>query len=494
MARTRDIMTGPASALSAKVIFPKAASNGTDVVVNVDRVVDPAAYTLTYPVGVPLSHDTKDFSVTFYSSAAQTGSVVASGTATITWSGPDANLGSIALGKKVSSVSVVDPGSLYANTPIRQLDFVAKDATGTPLALTPGSATWSVTSGSGTLSITADGKATAVSPGTATVVASVDGIVSSAQSVGVTLEPIIFVDLTGATSMAHVFCIGGGMQGGQVVINGTLRPAVWSGSASSVNIFDNGGAVQGIHGLTQVGQSISPFTHAVIWQGSASMVDINPTFAVNSNCLATDGESEVGEFQPIGGGPAPQAVVWNSTAQSAVSLHPSGAIWSSATCVDGSTQGGYFDSSACIWHGTAASIIDLTPTGTEQSAVWGMHNGKQVGMAYYIGQGSHAVLWSGTAASAVDLNPPLAQMSSAQAIVGNYIVGHIDLKPAIWNATTHASMTFDEPSTGYVPNRRGLVAAEVTQSGLDVVGTIYPTNSPNEMHAGLWHIPASRLP
>src|SRR5207248_3102678 len=68
----------------------------------------------------------------------------------------------------------------------RDLAITAKDAQGGLVAVSPGSATFTVASGSGSLQFT-NGQATGVSAGSAMVTASLDGKVSPAAAVSVVI-------------------------------------------------------------------------------------------------------------------------------------------------------------------------------------------------------------------------------------------------------------------------------------------------------------------
>ena len=65
---------------------------------------------------------------------------------------------------------------------------------------------------------------------------------------------------------------------------------------------------------------------------------------------------------------------------------------------------------AALWSGTPESAVDLHPTvltGFDESLVFGVGGGQQVGSGSGLGTDNHvhALVWNGTATSAVDLLP-----------------------------------------------------------------------------------------
>src|SRR5262249_18317660 len=85
------------------------------------------------------------------------------------------------------------------------------------------------------------------------------------------------------------------------------------------------------------------------------------------------------------------------------------------------------------WH-------DLNPIGAAGSVAQGIHNGEQVGVAYF-GSSTmgHAGLWNGSAASWVDLNPATATESYAWAVFSGRQVGYVidsRTRASIWNGTS----------------------------------------------------------
>lgn len=187
--RTRDAITTPlTSAQSARITFPKASANQTDVVVDVDR--DPAkldAYEGVYTVPQPVRRDLVMMMATFYSNASQSGTVVGTAAGTATLTSGSVEVGSVVMNGTVRSVSVVPPGTIDIKSDPVQLQFSATDSANQAVAISTGSAKWTLASGTaGTL--TADGIFTPTSVGSVQVTVAVDGITSSSSTFSVTDE------------------------------------------------------------------------------------------------------------------------------------------------------------------------------------------------------------------------------------------------------------------------------------------------------------------
>ena len=162
-------------------------------------------------------------------------------------------------------------------------------------------------------------------------------------------------------------------------------------------------------------------THALLWAGSSSFVDLHNGFNT-TYCLGTGGGQQVGFGETgIYTVSIQHAMLWNSTS-AYVDLHPVGAFYSKALGVKNGQQvgytgsvkypvydyGNYLGTRATVWTGTAASAVDLNPTGYDSSAALATNGTQQGGwghLALSTVTHMHAMLWTGTAASAVDLNP-----------------------------------------------------------------------------------------
>ncbi len=194
--RSRAIQNPLTSAQSASLTLFASNDQAENVVVNVNR--DPAqvsGYTGTYPVPGNIAPSyLKSASMTFYAQADQKGAIVGTATAVPTISGSDIDFGTFVLTGVISEVTAL-PSSVTVNGDPVQLEFVAKDAGGFTVAITPGSAVWSIASGAANLGLTADGLATALMPGSATVQATVDGTTSNVATVTVLSNSLSTVDI-----------------------------------------------------------------------------------------------------------------------------------------------------------------------------------------------------------------------------------------------------------------------------------------------------------
>lgn len=177
-ARTRANLTGVGSAVSARITFPKASPTGTDIVVNIQRIPNPVAYTQIYKVGKRLNTMAPTAAFQFFAGNGQTGAMVASGSANLVWFSTTMDMVNIALDKEVASVSVVPPAPITVATPPFDLLFEAKDESSTVLALSPGSAKWKILSGAANIQLTPSGRLTPVKAGVSIIKVEVDGISS----------------------------------------------------------------------------------------------------------------------------------------------------------------------------------------------------------------------------------------------------------------------------------------------------------------------------
>jgi hypothetical protein len=319
----------------------------------------------------------------------------------------------------------------------------------------------------------------------------------------------------GGDYIATLYHTGGSGKGGGGARTYLIpHAALWHGSADSMTDLNPVGEYQskvlGIGNGQQVGWASATFfsaVHAYLWSGTvASAVDLEPAGFSQSEAVAIDSKHPIGlhpaittgtvasqlggipitpiPVQPINPVPvvgnsaqvgygyvtatgAIHALLWYSTAASAVDLHPTefAAVASYAQAVDAETgqQAGYVTSSsatttaqhACLWSGTAASAIDLNPAGYSWSEALALHGGYQAGYGGTLAGQTHALLWHGSAASALDLHTFLpSNFVSSQAfgmdldgsIVGSASDGHITY-PIVWkpSAVPDLVVTQDVP-------------------------------------------------
>lgn len=200
-ARSRAV-TGPSSALSARVTLSAAAPNGGDLTLVVDRHADPAAYSQTYTVGQAKTGP-HTLTVRFYAGANGTGDVVAVASGTLN----SDNSTTVTTTQSVKTVSV-NAGQDVNTGDTEELMFAARAEGGALVAVSPGSASWSLVSGGEFLHLDEDGDAAGMARGVAQVRVTVDGVVSEPENVNVNADPdgdailIDFDDLTGVFPVA----------------------------------------------------------------------------------------------------------------------------------------------------------------------------------------------------------------------------------------------------------------------------------------------------
>lgn len=181
-ARSRAI-TGPSSALSVVVRLAHATPTGTDLTFTVNRAAAPAAYDQTYVSTESALLGTWPLTARFYAQPDGAGDIVGVAQANVQIPPGGALQGTILTSGVVISVM------LHANQTIlvgetKDLAFTARDWSNNIIAVTPGSAFFTVTAGTNHLQIQ-NGQAVGIQPGTATVTASVDTHVSVPQTVTV---------------------------------------------------------------------------------------------------------------------------------------------------------------------------------------------------------------------------------------------------------------------------------------------------------------------
>ncbi len=190
-ARSRALDAGLTSAQSATIFLPASDGHGNHISFNIDRdAAQTAAHTETYQV--PTMVDPARLTTlraTFYAQPGSTGDEVGVANADVTVSGGHLNLASVTLTGDIKVVTLVPVGDLAAGGQTTQLSFSAKTDAGAIVAVTPGSATWTVANGTAA-TITPDGVLTPVTAGVANVVAVVDGVTSAPLEINVTTAAV----------------------------------------------------------------------------------------------------------------------------------------------------------------------------------------------------------------------------------------------------------------------------------------------------------------
>lgn len=195
-ARSRGTLTGLSSALSAKIVLVHAGVSGQDITFIVDRPSAAAVVSQTYTAPADAFIGTWEVQVGFYAQSEGNGDLVGSADANLTM-GADGNLPDIATTGRIHSVEVGDGQSILADAQA-DLTFTARGEGGEVIAVTPGSAFFTVTNGADRLEFV-NGFAHGLLPGMATVTAAVDGVASLPVSVKVTSNAVVAVTPAMAT-------------------------------------------------------------------------------------------------------------------------------------------------------------------------------------------------------------------------------------------------------------------------------------------------------
>lgn len=437
-ARTRSVI-GPESALSGRAKFRS--ERGEDVVVNFNRTDDMTLHAETYNVGQPLFVNTKDFDVTFYASADQSGDVVAEGSAEISWKN-STMVGTITPSSTVATVEAIAPEQLVLDEPATELSFVAKDAQGVNLAVTPGSAKWTVLSGDSSATLTPDGIIEAVAVGSVAIQVTLDGQVSPQKDIAVVMPPITSVTF-GYGYVRGILENGDLLGAHEDLMNYEQASGVWSAATQTFQKLDF--MPDWAHAARSPDGSLCYYEGNQMWFSSdrtdGGRINLNRDADGWSQPMFAAADQQCGVLQV---GLIQHAAWWRSTPESLVNLDPDSTDESGAyACADG-IQCGYRrvggQLRAAMWRGTPGSFVDLHPTGAIRSLASATSGEYQAGNVA-MGDGvDHAAAWKGTAASYVDLAPETQHVSRVNMIVGRYAIGTMDGDPSIWNVETHVRL------------------------------------------------------
>lgn len=436
--RTRNI-AGPDSALSGRARFRNV--KGQDVVVNFNRDSNTSSHTEIYNVDQNLYENTKDFEVTFYTGQNQTGDVIAEGSGEVTW-GDSRMVGAITLGNKVKQVFSVTPTQILVDEPAYEMSFVARDENGTNLAVTPGSAKWSVVSGDDVATITPDGTITALKAGTITVKVTIDGTSSADDDIPSALPPIVVNTHVlgypkGWNAQGDIIGMHIGEDTGWDYVPGTWQ-ANSPGFTAYAGVPENYSVAKSYDG--SIAATGGEYAHVWADPAGASTATLTGPDSGYSQVFVADATTQAGQARV---GSTYHAYLWHGTTESGVDLHPNAGYQSSQ--VNGfwsNTQVGVAivngTHHAAMWQGTAGSFVDMHPAGMRLSQIYHCNSQYQVGRLRVNDFFDHASVWTGTAASATDLDPGLSGMSEAYFVAGKYAVGVRDSEPTIWNLETRA--------------------------------------------------------
>lgn len=297
-ARSRDVHA-PSSALSAVIKLKQAAPDGTDFSFTVNRAAPPAAYTQSYTSPTQAKTGTWHLIVRFYAQPDGAGDLVGSTAATITLHGDGSGIPELATDGAVASVTVNQDQLTKVGQSV-SLTVTVQDAQGNLIAVSPGSVFPAVVNGAAVATVV-NGQVQGVSPGLATVTATVDGITSS--SVQITVLPAIsytITDLGGLPGfpgeiMPHAVNNRGQVVGSANYATSYNRAFLWqNGRMTDLGTFTFGDGTQYqaaiAYGLNDLGQVVGSaqdvaghlYDEGFVWQnGSLNVLKgILPSFSV----------------------------------------------------------------------------------------------------------------------------------------------------------------------------------------------------------------------
>jgi hypothetical protein len=231
--------------------------------------------------------------------------------------------------------------------------------------------------------------------------------------------------------------------------------------------------------------------HALLWTGQNSVIDLHPSQFYASIANSTDGQQQGGYGKVAHGLDVANALLWKGTAASVVNLHDPGRFYSSAVYglyngqqVGVASPGGV--NHAALWRGTADSVVVLHPQGFFDSLALAANGSQQFGY----GSGLitdwhyHALLWSGEAESYQDLNPSgFAQsfgfgIDANQQVGSGRLEGQSDTHALLWNGSAQSVIDLDPEGFDFT------VASDVW-GGIQVGYGFGPVTN-HEQNALLW--------
>ncbi len=269
-------LNAPSSALSAVVTLANANATGGDFTYSVNRDPAPQAFTGNYTSTNSAKTGGANLTVRFYAQTEGIGVVVGIAQAKITLLPDGTGIGNVATANNISSVSI-PAGQTVPVGQTTELTFTARDAKANLVAVTPGSAVFTVSSGSDKLQIV-NGQAKGLAAGAATVRATLDGNNSADTPVTVNrLTPLAYAitelpPLSGDTkSMATSLNTQGMVVGVSTSQSGTRSAVVWrNGNVSLLGVSltsENSSPVQ----INEAGQVIGTVgNRAFFWQNGAT--------------------------------------------------------------------------------------------------------------------------------------------------------------------------------------------------------------------------------
>ena len=269
-------LNAPSSALSAVITLANANPTGGDFIYSVNRDPAPQAFTGNYTSANSAKTGAVNLTIRFYAQTEGIGTVVGVAQAKIILQPDGTGIGNVVTANSISSISI--PAGL--TVPVGQttdLTFTARDAKANLVAVTPGSAVFTVVSGGDKLQIV-NGQAKGLAAGAATIRATLDGNNSADTPVTVNrLTPLAYAitelpPLSGeAESMATSLNTQGMVVGVSTSKSGTQSAVMWrNGNVSLLGVSltsEDSSPVQ----INEAGQVIGMVgNRAFFWQNGAT--------------------------------------------------------------------------------------------------------------------------------------------------------------------------------------------------------------------------------
>ena len=176
--RAEALLTSPSSARSVRIVV------GSGLEFKADRAARTDSYTEILESSSPLPLGDQAFSAAFYSDSNQSGPVLGQASGTLNLEPNGALTGSVTVANTVSVVSIEPNQHVKLGIPT-EIAFTAHDRNGALVALSPGSAflSFADSASSSQALITSDHRLQGTAAGVVLLRLSVDGVLSSAQSI-----------------------------------------------------------------------------------------------------------------------------------------------------------------------------------------------------------------------------------------------------------------------------------------------------------------------
>ena len=220
-------VTAPSSAESVRVTFAADRAALPNYIVNRPGGAEAQLVSYTSPTKIAIGNVVATF--TFFAQPNGEGSVVGRAVDEFTLALDGSGMGNVTVEGTVAIVTV-SSGQAVSVGEATDLSVAVQTASGDTLVVDSKTVFWAVTSGSANLRFDANGKATGLASGTATVVATVDGKSSAPQTITVTAQPKVELIPFPAEGAGAMF--GNAISGDGKTIVGTYNgsialPFVW---------------------------------------------------------------------------------------------------------------------------------------------------------------------------------------------------------------------------------------------------------------------------